>query len=246
MATINLILPTCWQELTPRQLRYVYFLFSQERTADEVKTYCLCRFGGLKVIGQEGDNWRVMYDHRNFLVSAVQIAEQLSHLSWLDSLPLQPVRLPQIGKHTAVNADLSGVPFRDYLYCDNLYTGWLHSRNADLLTSMAKVLYRAQDIKLNKEEQVGVFWWFASLKAYYQRRFHWLFDSAPSEGGNLLSDQRGMAERLQSAMDNQIRALTKGDVTKEGEVLATDTVRALTELDALAREYQELQKEMRK
>ena len=47
-------------------------------------------------------------------------------------------------------------------------------------------------------------------------------------------------------MDNQIRALTKGDVTKEEQVLATDTVRALTELDTMAREYQELQKEMKK
>ena len=36
-----------------------------------------------------------------------------------------------------------------------------------------------------------------------------------------------------------IRALTKGDITKEREILALDTRRALTELDAQAREYQE-------
>ena len=40
-------------------------------------------------------------------------------------------------------------------------------------------------------------------------------------------------------MNAQIRALTKGDITKESQVLALDTWRALTELDALAREYQE-------
>ena len=33
-------------------------------------------------------------------------------------------------------------------------------------------------------------------------------------------------------MNAQIRALTKGDVTKESEVLALDTWRALTELNA--------------
>ena len=41
-------------------------------------------------------------------------------------------------------------------------------------------------------------------------------------------------------MNAQIRALTKGDITKEAEVLALDTHRALTELNAQAREYKEL------
>ena len=41
-------------------------------------------------------------------------------------------------------------------------------------------------------------------------------------------------------MNAQIRALTKGDVTKEAQILALDAMRALTELDALAREYEEL------
>ena len=44
---------------------------------------------------------------------------------------------------------------------------------------------------------------------------------------------------LKDAVNAQIRALTKGDVTKEKEVLAIDTWRALTELDALAKEYDE-------
>ena len=41
-------------------------------------------------------------------------------------------------------------------------------------------------------------------------------------------------------MNAQIRALTKGDVTKEAEVLALDTWRALTELNVQAKEYKEL------
>ena len=41
-------------------------------------------------------------------------------------------------------------------------------------------------------------------------------------------------------MNAQIRALTKGDITKERDILNMDTWRALTELDALAREYEEI------
>ncbi len=241
---LKITLPTCWQELTPSQLRYVYFLLSQNYSAEEVKTYCHVRFGNLTIVGREENGYRINFDHKSYLITAQQIAEQLRHLSWLDALPLLPLRLAQIGKHNAISADLAGVPFRDYLYCDNLYTGYLHTQNADLLTDIAKVLYNTEDISLTEEEQISVFYRFASLKAYYQRRFRYLFDTTPQQGDNLLSDQSSTQVKLQAAMDNQIRALTKGDITKEDQVLATDTLRALTELDALAREYQELQKEI--
>ena len=37
-----------------------------------------------------------------------------------------------------------------------------------------------------------------------------------------------------------IRALTKGDITKEKEILSLDTWRALTELNAQAKEYKQI------
>ena len=52
---LDISVPTYWQELTQSQLRYVYFLMSQNYTSDEVKTFCFCRFGGLKVL-QRTDN----------------------------------------------------------------------------------------------------------------------------------------------------------------------------------------------
>lgn len=55
-----------------------------------------------------------------------------------------------------------------------------------------------------------------------------------------------MGAMLQEAMDAQIRALTKGDITKEAEILALDTWRALTELNAQAREYKQLQSQLKK
>lgn len=243
--TINLTLPTCWQELTPAQMRYVFFLLSQNYSADEVKTFCLCRFGGLQVLERTEDGYLVKHEQNIHRITAVQVAEQLPHLAWLDAVPLVPLRLPGIGRHKAVAADLSGVPFADYLALDNLYTGYLQTQRNDLLRDMAAILYKAEKITLTDEEAISVFYWFASLKAYYQRRFPYLF-SASTDSGNLLGDAGSTAQRLQTAMDNQIRALTKGDVTKETEVLATDTLRALTELNAMAKEYEELQKEIRK
>ena len=43
-----------------------------------------------------------------------------------------------------------------------------------------------------------------------------------------------------------IRALTGGDITKEAAIMKMDTWRALTELDAKAREAEELRKAAKK
>ena len=45
---IDLKLPTGWEDLSDKQLRYVFALLSQGFTATEVKAYCLCRWAGLK------------------------------------------------------------------------------------------------------------------------------------------------------------------------------------------------------
>jgi hypothetical protein len=87
---------------------------------------------------------------------------------------------------------------------------------------------------------VGIFYWFASLKDYLARSFpNFLQPAGRSTDSNLLGGTPNIGRRLQESMNAQIRALTKGDITKESTVLKMDTWRALTELDALAREYDE-------
>lgn len=45
MHTINLQLPTTWQALTDKQLRFVLHLLASDHTAAQVKTLFLLRFG---------------------------------------------------------------------------------------------------------------------------------------------------------------------------------------------------------
>jgi hypothetical protein len=47
-------------------------------------------------------------------------------------------------------------------------------------------------------------------------------------------------------MNTQIRALTGGDITKEEQVLDMDCWRALTELDAKAKDYEEMERARKK
>ena len=73
-----------------------------------------------------------------------------------------------------------------------------------------------------------------ATEAPYGDDFQPISDAAT--GGNLLGSP---SLSVEDAMNAQLRALTKGDVTKEAEVLALDTHRALTELNAQAKEYKD-------
>ena len=134
-----------------------------------------------------------------------------------------------------------GVPFEKYLCLDNLYQGFLQTQDEDIIRQMAAILYDAEDIRLNKTQIVAVFYWFASVKTMLRSRFTHLFQPFDPKQGNMLGSA-SLSIHLQESMDAQIRALTKGDVTKEAEVLQLDTWRALTELNAQAKEYEELRK----
>lgn len=235
---LNIILPTCWQELTPKQLRYAYYLLAQNYTAAELKTYALIRWAPLTDVQKTTDGIFCHYEGKPYFLTSLQIAEAISQLSWLERLPLVPVRLPLIGKLQPVEADLSGITFEAFLILENLYQGYLVTKDMALLSEMAAYLYQSKEpVKLDPEEAVSIFYWYASAKQLLARRYKHFFVTAEE------ASSEAMQEHLQQQMNNQIRALTKGDITKEAQVLRMDVHRALVELDAQAREYEEMKRE---
>ena len=75
--------------------------------------------------------------------------------------------------------------------------------------------------------------WFSYVKKQFSKLFRHFFKPAP-EGGKTVN--------WLEQMNAQIRALTDGDITKERTVLDADCWRALTELDAKAREAEEFRR----
>ena len=51
--TINLSVPKSWQQLSDKQLRYVFRLLNGNFTLTQIKTLCLLQWGGMKVIRRE-------------------------------------------------------------------------------------------------------------------------------------------------------------------------------------------------
>lgn len=238
---IDLSVPKSWQELPDKELRFVYRLLNSNCTLTQVKTRCLLRWGGLHVLRQEGALFIVRHKKQVFPISALQITEALTNMAWLGDFPSYPVRLSRIGFHRAVGADLQNVSFEEFLTLDNLYQGYLQTQKKELLQDMAVILYRSRHIQLSNEEATSIFYWFTSLKRYFASLFtHFLGSVNEGDAGSLSFKQ------LQDNMNTQIRALTGGDITKEHDVLRMDCWRALTELDAKAKDYEELQKATKK
>ena len=243
--TIDVKLPTRWEELTQKQLRYLFGLIAQGYSIDEVRAFCLFRWNKITILHRYGDNgYMCKKGKQQFVFTAQQGAQAIAALDWIKTLPATPIRLERIGRLRAIAADFQGVPFETFIICDNLYQGYITTQDDKLLDEMAHHLYRSKYfsliIRLSPADRISVFYWFASLKAMFSKEFKNFLQPVTSDNANLLDSDRSQYEILTAAVNAQIRALTKGDVTKEKEVLALDTWRALTELDALAREYQEL------
>ena len=241
--SIDFIVPQGWHELSDKQLRYVYDLLAKEYASDEIKTLCLLRWSATKVIGrQESGAYLLKKGKFLFEVTPLTLAELLPALDWLGSLPTSPVRLSKINRQHALPADFSEVPFETFIICDNLYQGYLQTQDDALLDELGATLY-GKSIDFKPYERISIFYWFASLKDSLSRKYSDFFQpiADAATGGNLLGSA---SPSVEDAMNAQIRALTKGDVTKEAEVLALDMHRALTELNAQAREYKELNAKM--
>ena len=240
MDAVNFTVPTSWNELSDKQLRYVYRLIADDFSIDEVKAHCFLRWSGCKILSRYGDyKFLCRLDKKEFAVAPRQIAEQLASLDWIGQLPLSPIRFSRIGKHGALPADFQGVPFETFLVCENLYQGFLHTQQDAFLDQIGAQLYPGQQ-KFDATERINIFYWFASLKDFFAKRFNDFLQPLNSGSENLLGSSPNIGAQLQEAMDAQIRALTKGDITKEREILALDTWRALTELNAQAKEYKQL------
>lgn len=252
---MNITLPTSWQVLTDSQLKTVFSAFSLDLSAPEVKALCFLKWGGIKVISQTAEGAYLAQKGKvKFNITASKLQALTSSLDFLDDIPNPPVRISKIGKYKAIPADFDGVPFEKFMILDNLFQGVLNSPLRDeLLAQMTQILYDMPEHIAKKHlptqktnESISflltnTFYWFAGLKQYLAALYSNFFvPAADCETTSLMGSS--LFNRLRDACNAQIRALTGGDITKEKTVLAMDTHRALTELDALARDADEYKK----
>lgn len=214
------------------------------QTSAQVQTLCFFKWSGLTVICPYDKGYLVKSGDKEFMISVETVAAAITHLSWTKELPQEPVRLDIVDGATAIPADISsGLSFDSWLACETLWQRYQIKPDDALLRQMAEILYNKENIRMNAAETLGIFYWWASVKNLVSALFPNFFKKVGGNkvGGNSESEPPGYDE-MRRNIDAQIRALTKGDITKERDILALEAMRALTELDAQAREYDEIRK----
>lgn len=251
---INLFAPQSWHDLTQKQLRYVFFLLATFADTTVVKTYMFVRFTGIRVLCKNRFGWKCAYRPTNkrrykvFYLATWQINSFLKQLSWVDSTETMDNRLDVVqglqAVHPLLQADAKTkrvVSFGDYLCMEQQYQLFHCTRKAEHIDKLASFLYRRPDfsrptlLSLSPTEQVATLAWFAHIKYVMAHAFKHFFRK--------VNDAEEISElSVLDSINTQIRALTDGDVTKEQAVKTIDCWRALTELDAKAREADELRR----
>lgn len=255
-AVVDVNVPKGWTELSQEQLRYLLSAMvavnlanknvgykSQEdyaaQTSAQVQTHCFFKWAGLTLVCPYGSGYLVRYGDTEFVLSAETLAAAISHLSWTKELPQEPVRLDTVDGARAIPADISsGLSFDAWLACETQWQRYNTNPDDALLQQMAEILYNKENVRLTPTETLSIFYWWAGVKNLVSSMFPNFFkkvnDTSEAEPPSY--------DDMRRNIDAQIRALTKGDITKEKEILSLDAMRALTELDAQAREYDEINK----
>ena len=246
MSKLSINMPKDWSELDDQQLYYVYSLIAANMSSEQIKTYCLFRFGQIKMLCRYGDGYLVKHAKVEYLVNAEVITQAIQALNYLDDVPEKPVRISKIKRHKAHDVLLQDMDFQSYLYVENLYQGFLVTQQHSMLKEMGQMLYNSEKLILSQAEKMNVFYWWTAVKVHFSKQFPNLFRQGADEDSNLIGDNRSLSKKMHDSMNNQIRALTKGDITKEDEILKMNLWRALTELDNLARESEELNRKFKK
>ncbi len=258
--TIDVTVPRSWTELTQEQLRFLLSAMvsvnraslhtafpSREayvaNTVARVQTLCFLRWTGITLVCPCTSGYIFRHAGREFTLTAAVLASAISHLDWIRLPPLEPVRLDSVDGAEAIPADLStGLSFDSWLACETLWQRYQLDPDDTLLKQMAAILYRKEDIRPDDAATLGIFFWWAGVKNLVSVQFPDFFKTV----GNDEEPLPPTYDEIRRGIDAQIRALTKGDITKEREILVLDAMRALTELDAQAREYEELRRRYNK
>ena len=245
---LELRAPESWREMTQRQLRYTLFLLWTFQDPWDVRVRMLARFTGLKVWGRSGKgawlcHWRAGFlglRRRWVTLMDWQLRSLAERFSYVDRYEDMGCRLEAIHGLRAVDVHLHGVAFIDYLNAEKYYQAFVRSREERFLDKLATLLYRrkggelARRVRMKPWERLGVFLWYSYVKSELGRKFPHFFKKLPAD--------RQEEYDMMAAINAQVRALTDGDITQEEAIFKSDCWRALTELDAKAREAEELRK----
>lgn len=247
--SIDIKMPKAWEDLSQQELSVVYNIITHLDGCD-VQTLRLMVFRALancRIIPLHNDKFKLAVKciigqtlkvkTRYCVVTPEQLAELLECLSFLESPGIMPIRPDIWGNAKAVDSQLHGLAFGEWLQLENYYQAYISTKQSDDLQAIAQLLYPGLKPKyIDEAFKFGLLQWVIQVKQYFAKLWPNFFRPANGEvSGTTMLD----------ITNAEIRALTGGDITKEDKIMETECWRALTELDYKAAEAAELKKQLK-
>lgn len=235
---IDFTLPTRWTELSQCELMKVYDIMLVA-DSDSIALMVFRSLTGMSALKRtEGGRFECRFRSgsasRKAVLTASLMLSVLEPLQFLQGPGDEPVRIASVKGRRAVDACLHGVSFEKYIALENYYQGFLMSGDKEAVVAMANILYEGKPFRrLGERDSLSVVNWAVQVKNMFSRQFPNFFRPA---------SQSEEPPSMLEVMNNEIRALTGGDIDKEHVVLACDCWRALTELDFKAKEAEEFRR----
>jgi len=247
---IELKAPKNYSEMTIKQTRYVATLQLAGLPQETIWAKCFFKFTELKLVDTTEDACIVKYGKHIVEVNPEEVNEFIQQLSWLTRKYIGINPPANIGNLQPCQSLFENLKFETYLEAENEIQAYLFTQKNTHLVNLMALLYRSkyrhlQPIekrvkrlsKCSATDKMVIFMWVLGVKEFFTNKFKLLFAAEPHEDG-----QAPQAPDMYEVMQNQIRALTAGDITKREAVLQSLTWDALEELNNKIRESKEMQK----
>lgn len=253
MEAINLIAPRNYGEMTEKQIRYVAALLIAGTPEETIWTKCFIRFTGIKPLGDvNGDYFFSKRKLKGFFKLTVEEVNSFSKKMDFLTKSYAGIRpVSKIGKLKPCDELLCDTTFLQYLEAENYYQKYLYTKDVNYLNALISTLYqkgkdydnsltskRAKYIDKHATEvdELIVLMWMVGVKDYFSKKFKYLFKRIESDENN------DIAPDMYRIIQDQVRMLSDGDVTKRNKVLKSNTWDALDEMDSKIREAKEMEK----
>lgn len=254
MKDLHINIPTSWPDVSRDKLTDIAALFFQNLSPTKFKAKALMILAGLKRV-KNGDMYfdvdaaQYRYEFIHETQGIVFITnEQLRDLSDYCSFLLDEIHdIEPLRFRILKNPDkrIFNSIFDQYLNAENEFEAYKNTGNIGHLERLMAVFYRyplqrfnddwlqrrsRKFKRLSLEKKYLVFMWYAGVRAYISSRFPHLF-----KGG----DESNEPDMFQQ-VTNMLRALNKGDVTRNNALLKSNVYEALAELEHMSEEAENL------
>lgn len=246
---INITLPHSWADLSEKELIWIAdILRLQDKDQDYIRLLAFKVLTGLKIVRQTGPGeYFCRLKGNKILLDSWQINYHCKKLSWITDAPIGVKPLSVLADRKPVFQSLEGTPLKLYLAAENYYQAFLYTEDRSFLLRLASVLYSADTLWSDSDTEIEmkrfracsessiftVFLWYSAVKQLLARQYPYLFSPAGS------TDEGNDSPDMRAHINNILRVLTSGDVTRMEAVLETETWYALNELNEKAREVEE-------